>query len=105
MKCDHRITGLCSRRKHLFYGDNRNSRIISLPERDQKRGQEDQEEECRQDHLDGRGEGQQVDGGTYDLEGVCYLLYSLDVVHFYTDQKFKLDTDKSKKIQAEIKPG
>lgn len=39
-KCGHRITGLCSRRKHLFHRDNRNSRIISLPERDRKRGQE-----------------------------------------------------------------
>ena len=38
-KCNHRITGLCSRRKHLFYRDNQSSRIISLPERDQKRGQ------------------------------------------------------------------
>lgn len=45
------------------------------------------------------GEGQQVDGGTYDLEGVCYLLYSLNVVHFYTNQKFKLDTDKSRKYK------
>ena len=49
----------------------------------------------------GGGEGQQVDGGTYNLKGACYLLYSLNVVHFYTDQKFKLDTDKSKKIQPE----
>lgn len=40
MKCDHRITGLYSRRKHLFYRDNQSSRIISLPERDRKRGQE-----------------------------------------------------------------
>lgn len=39
-KHDVNITGLCSRRKRLFYGDNRNSRIISLPERDRKRGQE-----------------------------------------------------------------
>ena len=45
----------------------------------------------------GGGEGQQIDGGTYNLKGACYLLYSLDVVHPYTDQKFKLDTDKSKK--------
>ena len=40
MKHDTGIIGLCSRRKHLFYGDNRNSRIISLPERDKQRGQE-----------------------------------------------------------------
>ena len=39
-KCNHRITGLCSRRKHLFHRADRSSRIISLPERDQKRGQE-----------------------------------------------------------------
>lgn len=57
MKHDTGITGLCSRRKHLFHRADRSSRIISLPERDQKRGQEDQEEEYKQDHLDGRGEG------------------------------------------------
>lgn len=34
--------------------------------------------------------------GTYNLKGACYLLYSLDVVHFYTNQKFKLDIDKSR---------
>ena len=65
--------------------------------RQEERARADQEEECRQDHLDrGGGEGQQIDGGTYNLKGACYLLYSLDVVHPYTDQKFKLDTDKSK---------
>lgn len=37
-KHDVNITGLCSRRKHLFYRDNQSSRIISLPERDRKRG-------------------------------------------------------------------
>lgn len=46
------------------------------------------------------GRGAAGDGGTYNLEGACYLLYSLDVVHFYTDQKFKLDTDKIRKEQA-----
>ena len=39
-KCGHRITGLCSRRKHLFHRADRSSRIISLPERDKQRGQE-----------------------------------------------------------------
>ena len=72
--------------------------------RSEERTRADQEEEYKQDHLDGRGEGQQIDGGTYDLEGVCYLLYSLNVVHFYTNQKFKLDTDKSRKYN-QIKPG
>lgn len=44
-------------------------------------------------------EGRGVAGrrGTYNWEEPFYLLYSLDVVHFYTDQKFKLDIDKSKK--------
>lgn len=76
-KCNHRITGLCSRRKHLFYGADRSSRIISLPERDQKRGQEDQEEEYKQDHLDGRGEGQQVDGvlTTEKSRFICCILW------------------------------
>ena len=60
-----------------------------------ERTRADQEEEYKQDHLDGRGEGQQIDGGTYNLKRACYLLYSLDVVYFYTDQKFKLDIDKS----------
>ena len=35
------------------------------------------------------------------MEGACYLLYSLDVVHFYTDQNLKSDTDKSKKMELE----
>ena len=97
-KCDHRITGLCSRRKHLFYRDNQSSRIISLPERDRKRGQE----QIRKKNTDkiiwtGGERGQQVDGGTYNWEEPFYLLYSLNVVHFYTDQKFKFDIDKSRK--------
>lgn len=33
--------------------------------------------------------------GTYNGEEPFYLLYSLDVVHFYTDQKVKFDIDKS----------
>ena len=65
--------------------------------RSEERTRADQEEEYKQDHLDGRREGQQIDGGTYNGEEPFYLLYSLDVVYFYTDQKFKLDTDKSKK--------
>lgn len=67
--------------------------------RSEERTRADQEEECRQDYLDRRGEGQQVDGILTTWKGACYLLYSLDVVHPYTDQKFKLDMDKSKKIQ------
>lgn len=67
--------------------------------RQEERARADQEEECRQDHLDGRGEGQQVEGGTYNWEEPFYLLYSLDVVHFYTDQKFKFDIDKSRKYK------
>ena len=39
--------------------------------------------------------------GTYNLKGACYLLYSLDVVHFYTDQNLESDTDKIKKMELE----
>lgn len=35
------------------------------------------------------------------MKGACYLLYSLNVVYPYTNQKFKLDTDKSKKMELE----
>ena len=51
--------------------------------------------ESRAAAADLRGEGQQIDGGTYNLKGACYLLYSLDVVHPYTNQNLESDTDKS----------
>ena len=73
--------------------------------RSEERTRADQEEEYKQDHLDGRREGQQIDGGTYNGEEPFYLLYSLDVVYFYTDQKFKLDTDKSKKYNPSNQRG
>lgn len=47
--------------------------------------------------ADQRGEGEQVDGGAYNLKGAYYFMYSLDVVHPYTDQNLQLDTDKSRK--------
>lgn len=36
-----------------------------------------------------RGEGQQVTGGAFNLEGACYFRYCLNVVCFYTDLKMK----------------
>ena len=46
-----------------------------------------------------RPEGGQQVGGTYNLERGLFFLYFLYVVYFYTDQKFKTDTDKSRKAR------
>ena len=43
------------------------------------------------------GEGQQVTGGTFNLEGACYFRYCLNVVCFYTDLK-----NETSKMKLEI---
>lgn len=37
------------------------------------------------------------------MEETFYLLYSLDVVHFYTNQKVKFDIDKSRKYKQKAR--
>lgn len=44
--------------------------------------------------------GQQVEGGTYNLERGLFFLYSLYVVYSYTDQKFKTDRNQSDKVKV-----
>ena len=66
------------------------------------RNETGREDKSRSGRIQIRLSGQEGRGaagrrGTYNGEEPFYLLYSLDVVHFYTDQKFKFDIDKSKK--------
>lgn len=44
----------------------------------------------RRNQISRRGEGQQVTGGAFNLEGACYFRYCLNVVCFYTDLKMKI---------------
>lgn len=54
------------------------------------RNQQENRNRIRRNQISRRGEGQQVTGGAFNLEGACYFRYCLNVVCFYTDLKMKL---------------
>ena len=69
----------------MFYSVAMGLPEMILSRKDQREVREP--ERIRQNQISRRGEGQQVTGGAFNLEGACYFRYCLNVVCFYTDLK------------------
>ena len=98
IQCFYRGT---DRRTETLY-----SVAVGLPEmilsrKDQREAREP--ERIRRNQINRRGEGQQVTGGAFNLEGACYFRYCLNVVCLYTDLKNETSKMKLEIISKNIK--